>query len=57
MRAFWSSVTRAGALAVLLLVLALSGCFRFLQTEGGGEARFEPPRQVDPDLQAQPGDP
>lgn len=44
-------------MAVLLLVLALSGCFRFLQTEGGGEARFEPPRQVDPDLQAQPGDP
>jgi glucose/arabinose dehydrogenase len=32
----------------LALVLPLSGCFRIMQSEGGGEARFNPPRQVDP---------
>ena len=33
---------------VLLLLGALSGCYRLMRSEGGGETRFEPPRQVDP---------
>lgn len=32
---------------VLLLLGALTGCFRLMRSEGGGETRFEPPRQVD----------
>jgi glucose/arabinose dehydrogenase len=33
---------------LLFLVLALSGCFRLMRSEGGGETRFNPPRLVDP---------
>ena len=34
---------------VLTLAPSLSGCFRIMESEGGGEARFNPPRQIDPE--------
>lgn len=42
------SARRVGALALLLLSIFLSGCFRLMRSEGGGETDFEPPRRVDP---------
>lgn len=45
----WTSARSAAPLPILLLLaLALSGCFRLMRSEGGGETRFEPPRRVDP---------
>ena len=35
-------------LPVWALLLASSGCFRLMRSEGGGETRFTPPRQVAP---------
>ena len=33
---------------LLVVVVVLSGCFRLMRSEGGGETDFELPRQVDP---------
>jgi glucose/arabinose dehydrogenase len=39
---------RARPILLLTLTMLLSGCFRLMRSEGGGEARFQPPRPVDP---------
>jgi glucose/arabinose dehydrogenase len=44
----WLPTREFRVLSLLLLLGALSGCFRLMRSEGGGETRFEPPRQVDP---------
>lgn len=34
--------------AVLLAAVLLTGCYRLMQTDGGGMTDFEPPRRIDP---------
>jgi glucose/arabinose dehydrogenase len=43
-------------LTLVFMLVSLSGCFRLLRSDGGGQTRFDAPRQIDPsDIALLPG--